>query len=309
MVSRSANDSFAALLIVGGLVAVIFLTGFVEHTRPPLPSGYEDEDAALNGSRLKGFAFGAEGLISDWYWMNSLQYIGKKVSTVGLNNLNLEDMTALNPRLLYPYLNSATDLDPHFVAPYSYGATILPAIDSRQAIALTEKGISNNPDQWRLYQYLGYIYWRLGNYEKASETYGRGAQIPGSPIFMRMMSARMKTEGGSRGIAREMYGQLLAEAEDERTRQNAELRLRELDSLDERDVIRAALSDFRSSNNDRCPANWSQLLPNLEKRSPPGLDLRIDRANNIVDPSGAPYLLNRETCSVELGPDTKIPRQ
>jgi hypothetical protein len=46
--------------------------------------------------------------------MNSLQYIGKKISTVGLDNLNLEDMTSMNPRLLYPYLNAATDLDPKF---------------------------------------------------------------------------------------------------------------------------------------------------------------------------------------------------
>jgi tetratricopeptide (TPR) repeat protein len=239
--------------------------------------------------------------------MNSLQYIGKKITTVGLNNLNLEDMTSLNPRLLYPYLNSSTDLDPHFIAPYSYGATILPAIDSQQAIALTEKGIANNPEQWRLYQYLGYIYWRLGNYEKASEVYGKGSQIAGAPIFMRMMSARMKTEGGSRDIAREMYTQLRDEGEDETSRHNAELRLQQIDSLDDRDMINAALSEFRESN-DRCPANWRELLPTLQKRPAGGHELRIDKSDNIVDPSGVPYFLNRENCTVDLGAESKIPR-
>jgi tetratricopeptide (TPR) repeat protein len=245
--------------------------------------------------------------MSDWYWMNSLQYIGKKISTVGLNNLNLEDMTSLNPRLLYPYLNSSTDLDPQFIAPYSYGATILPAIDPQQAIALTEKGIANNPEQWRLYQYLGYIYWKLGNYEKASEVYGKGSQIAGAPIFMRMMSARMKTEGGSRSIAREMYTQLRDEAEDERSRENAELRLLQIDSLDERDLITAALSEFREANN-RCPASWRELLPTLQKKTTGGRTLRIDRSDNIVDPSGVPYLLNTQNCTVDLGAGTKIPR-
>jgi tetratricopeptide (TPR) repeat protein len=307
MVSRSANTAVASLLILGGFAAAFFLTGFVERHRPALPAGYEDEDVALKGSQFKGFAFGAEGLISDWYWMNSLQYIGKKISTVGLNNLNLEDMTSLNPRLLYPYLNSSTDLDPHFIAPYSYGATILPAIDPQQAIALTEKGIVNNPEQWRLYQYLGYIYWKLGNYEKASEIYGKGSQIAGAPIFMRMMSARMKTEGGSRDIAREMYTQLRDEAEDERSRENAELRLLQIDSLDERDLIGAALSEFRQANN-RCPANWRELLPTLQKKSAGGRELRIDRSDNIVDPSGVPYFLNTQNCTVELGAATKIPR-
>jgi hypothetical protein len=307
MVSRSLHTAVSSLLILGGLTAVFFLTGFVESHRPDLPPGYEDEDVALSGTRFKGFAFGAEGLMSDWYWMNSLQYIGKKISTVGLNNLNLEDMTSLNPRLLYPYLNSSTDLDPQFIAPYSYGATILPAIDPQQAIALTEKGIANNPEQWRLYQYLGYIYWKLGNYEKASEVYGKGSQIAGAPIFMRMMSARMKTEGGSRSIAREMYTQLRDEAEDERSRENAELRLLQIDSLDERDLITAALSEFREANN-RCPASWRELLPTLQKKTTGGRTLRIDRSDNIVDPSGVPYLLNTQNCTVDLGAGTKIPR-
>jgi len=308
MISRSAKTALTSFVIVGGYFLVFFLTGFIERERPPLPSGYEDEDIALQGSRFKGFALGAEGLLADWYWMNSLQYVGNKISSVGLGNLNLDDMRSMNPRLLYPYLNNATDLDPKFIAPYSYGATILPAIDAQHAIALTEKGITNNPDQWRLYHYLGYTYWRIGNYEKASEVYAAGAQISGAPVFMRMMSARMKTEGGSRDIAREMYKQILAEAEDERSRENAALRLLQIDSLDERDLINAALAEFREAN-ARCPANWSEILPALQKKPVGAMQLKIDRANNIVDPSGVPYSIDREACTAELGAETKIPRR
>lgn len=307
MASRSLQILISTIVILGGFALSVFLTGFAERSRPPLPAGYEDEDMALSGSQFKGFAFGAEGLISDWYWMNSLQYIGKKVSTIGLDKLNIEDMTPMNPRLLYPYLNAATDLDPKFIAPYSYGATILPAIDSKQAIALTEKGIANNPSQWRLYQFLGYIYWRLGDYEKASETYGKGSQIEGSPIFMRMMSARMKTEGGSRDIAREMYRQIRDQAEDEKSRENAELRLLQIDSLDERDIITAALSEFRAANN-RCPSSWPELIPTIAKKPEASRVLRIDRSNNIVDPSGAVYFLDGKNCTVDLGVGTKVPR-
>src|SRR5215211_8887169 len=176
MVARSRTTGLAILVILCGFAVVFFLTGFVERQRPAPSSDYEDEDMALRGSQFKGFVFGAEGLVADWYWMNSLQYMGKKISTIGLDKLDLEDMRSLNPRLLYPYLNNATDLDPQFIPPYSYGATILPAIDPVQAIALTEKGIANNPKHWRLHQYLGYIYWRLGNYDKAAEVYGNGSQ-------------------------------------------------------------------------------------------------------------------------------------
>jgi tetratricopeptide (TPR) repeat protein len=307
MASRSLKILISTIVILAGFALSVFLTGFAERSRPPMPAGYEDEDLALSGSKFKGFAFGAEGLISDWYWMNSLQYIGKKISTVGLDNLNLEDMTQMNPRLLYPYLNAATDLDPKFIAPYSYGATILPAIDSKQAIALTEKGIANNPTQWRLHQFLGYIYWRLGDYEKASEVYGEGAKVEGSPIFMRMMSARMKTEGGSRDIAREMYRQIRDQADDETSKQNAELRLLQIDSLDERDIITAALSEFRDANN-RCPSSWTELLPTIAKKPDASRRLRIDGSNNIVDPSGAAYLLDTKNCTVDLGVGSKVPR-
>ena len=294
-------------MIVIGLASASFLTSYVESVRPPLPPGYEDQDLAVEGSRLKGFVFGAEGLLADWYWMNSLQYVGHKIADVGLGNLNLDDLTPLNPRLLYPYLNNATDLDPHFIAPYFYGATILPAVDPQQAIALTEKGIANNPDQWRLHQYLGYIYWRAGNYEKASEVYRRGSEVPGSPIFMRMMAARMKTEGGSRDTARDMYSQLRDDSQDDVSRQNAELRLMQIDSLDERDFLNAALSEFRTSNN-RCATSWSEIFPIVHKKAKSGPDLRFDRSNNFVDPSGEPYTINRDTCTADLGPNTKVPR-
>lgn len=300
MISGSRKTWTGVVLIVLGFAAVVFTTRYVETVRPPLPQGYEDQDLALQGSRLKGWVLGTEGLLADWYWMRSLQYIGGKISSVGLDRLNLEDMRSLNPRLLYPYLNNATDLDPRFIAPYSYGATILPAIDPQQAIALTEKGIANNPDQWRLHQYLGYIHWKLGNYEAASEVYGQGANVPGSPPFMRMMAARMKTEGGSRDIAREMYRQILTESQDEVSRQNAELRLMQIDSLDERDLLDEALRQFRDRTG-RCAARWQEVLPVLAGRPVAnGRDPRIDRSNNVVDPSGVPYLIDARECKAIL---------
>lgn len=308
MISRVAKTTVATTVIIAGFIASFFLTGYVERTRPPLPAGYEDLDLALQGSRFKGFVLGAEGLLADWYWMNSLQYIGKKIGSVGMENLDLENLRPLNPRLLYPYLNNSTDLDPKFIAPYSYGATILPSIDPAQAIALTEKGIANNPDQWRLHQYLGYIYWRLENYEKASEVYESGSRVAGAPVFMRMMGARMKAEGGSRDLARDMYKQILAEADDARSRENAELRLLQIDSLDERDLLDSVLKEFRESTG-RCSRSWSELMPLLQKKKSLTAGLRIDRSNNIVDPSGVPYSISQETCTTELGAVTKIPRK
>lgn len=308
MLSRSAKTLAAAAVIVFGFAAVFALSGYVENVRPPLPAGFEDENLAVQGAKLRGFSLGAEGLLADWYWMNSLQYIGKKVIDAKDDTINLDDLRSLNPRLLYPYLNTSTDLDPRFITAYSYGANVLPAINSRDAIRLTEKGIANNPGEWRLYQYLGYIYWKLKQYEKASEVYAKGAQISGAPPFMQMMAAAMKTKGGSRDTARELYRQLLQEAQDEQTKHTAELRLLELDSLDERDGLRSALAQFKEKNG-RCAQNWNELLPVMRSVSlPNGREFRIDRSNSPVDPTDAPYVLNSRTCEVELDADrTKVP--
>src|SRR6478672_1769692 len=160
-----------ATIIVGGFAALIVLSSRIDATRPQMPEGYEDTDLNFSGSRLRGFAFGAEGLIADWYWTRALQYIGEKMLKHPDTPIDLEDLSELEPRLLYPLLQNATGLDPHFIAAYSYGAMVLPAIDKQKAIDLTKQGIVNNPDSWRLYQHLAYIYWKLGRYEEASETY------------------------------------------------------------------------------------------------------------------------------------------
>jgi tetratricopeptide (TPR) repeat protein len=240
--------------------------------------------------------------------MQALQYIGNKALS-SKEKIDMENLRPLNPRLLYPLLDNATDLDPQFTTVYSYGAVVLPAIDFEQAIKFTEKGIRDNPGEWRLYQHLGFIYWKMGDYEKSSEVYGEGARLPGAPAWMQLMSARLKAEGGSRATSREIYRQMLAEAENAEVKENAARRLLQLDALDEQDAIRRALENFKARNN-RCANNWRELLPFLETVKPPnGKSFRVDNASNPVDPSGAPYVLDKERCDVRLDAEkTKIPR-
>src|SRR5688572_23039187 len=98
--------------IVAGFALTIVLTGVLERNRPHLPDGLGDTDLDMHGSRLKGFAFGMEGLVADWYYMRSLQYIGDKVLKSKGAGVDIENLGKLNPRLLHPLLENATDLDP-----------------------------------------------------------------------------------------------------------------------------------------------------------------------------------------------------
>ena len=311
---NAANKTvLSVVVIIGGFIAVFLLSDFIEKNRPPLPENYADEDLSLQGARLKGYSLGAEGLIADWYWMRSLQYLGDKILRNPDARVSIDNLKSLNPRLLYPYLDNATTLDSRFMNVYEFGATVLPAIDKNQAANLLKKGIDQNPDQWRLYHHLGYIYWRIEDYEKASEIYAQGSKVPNAPPFMLMMAAKMKSEGGSRQTARAIYQQMADEAEDDQTKENARLRLLQLDSLDEQDAIRQVLQNFQAKAG-RCVNDWREVFPFIQKvRLPNGKDLRIDsKSLSPVDPSDVPYILNRENgkCDVHINfAESKIPAQ
>jgi tetratricopeptide (TPR) repeat protein len=307
MRSNSTKSLLLVAVIIFGFIVVFLLSGFIEKNNTALPDGFEDEDLTLQGAKLKGFALGFEGLIADWYWMKSLQYIGDKIIKSN-QPITLDNLKPLNPRLLYPYLDNASDLDPRFTAIYEYGAIVLPSIDETQAIKIAEKGVANNPEQWRLYHYLGFTYWTFKEYEKASQIYEKGSTIKDAPAWMKLMSAKIRIDGGSRDTARTIYRQMFEQATDENIRKSAELRLYQLDSLDEQEVINSVLQNFKAKTG-RCANNLKEILPLLKNvKLPDGKDFHLDKSNNLIDPSGAPYLFDNKNCIVNLSPDSQIPK-
>lgn len=306
--NKQIPEIFVVIAAVVCLAAAIGLSGLLERQKEAARQKVETEDLLLQGKKLKGFVFGSEGLIADWYWMSSLQYIGEKLFNSKQKNINIDDLRPLDPKLLYPLLDNATTLDPQFMAAYSYGATVLPAIDKKQAIAIAKKGISNNPDAWNLYHQLGYIYWKLQDFKSAAEIYGKGSEVKDAPDWMKSMSARMDADGGSPETAREIYSQLIQNAGDDMTRESARLHIARLDSLEERKLLDETLQEFRGANG-RCAESWAQIISMLmKKKLPGGREFRIDTQNNIVDPTDAPYLIDRAACAVKVDTNkSKLP--
>lgn len=294
--------AIAAIVLLCGSLAVPALSDVLARGRVSLPADHADSELEVEGKRLKGFTLGFEGLLADWYWINSLQYIGSKILD---RDVNIDDLREFEPRLLYPYLDNATDLDPKFLAPYAYGAIVLPAIDPEMAKNLSEKAIANNPDEWILYHYLGYIHWRLKEFDAAAEVYARGARVQGAPDFMKLMEPLMRGQGGSRATAREMYGQLLSLPENDPIRKTAEIRLLQLNALDELDTINAALKKLNAASGS-CPPQ-SVLINELSKMELSHGELRANAEGKIADPSGLPYKFDAETCSASIAPDSPIP--
>lgn len=277
-----------ALLIVVGMIGIVGLTRVIDARRPAVDVEASDENLYLNAKTAKRISLGFNGLAADWYWMRSLQYVGRRVINAG-ETVALDDLSKLDLRLLAPLLENATTLDPEFLDPYEYAAIVLPAIDVNEAIRITRKGIDANPNAWRLYHHLGYIYWQQHDYAMAAEVYGRGAEVPNAPVWMKAMKARMAAEGGSRATAREIYTRMFEESGDDQIKDMAHKRLLQLDSLDQREELRKLLAAYQARTG-RCPATWREI-------NFPGAPL---------DPSGVPYVLTPGKCEVELGQESQI---
>lgn len=290
--------SLTLVLIVGLGVTVVLSRRIDAHRPPPDPNAI-DESLYLNPATAKRMSLGFNGLVADWYWMRSLQYVGRKIINTP-EDVTIDDLGQLNLKLLAPLLDTATTLDPQFLDPYEYAAVVLPVVDVQQAIRIANKGIDANPSAWRLYHQLGYIYWQQRDYQAASDIYRRGAQVPGAPPWMTAMTAKMAADGGSRATAREIYMRMFEQSADEKVKDMARRRLIQLDSLDQRDGLRKLLTSYQARVG-RCPASWQEVVPVLRAIGAP-----LDRSGAPLDPSGAPYQLRPGACEIDLHPQSEV---
>ncbi|HSL55109.1 MAG TPA: tetratricopeptide repeat protein [Pyrinomonadaceae bacterium] len=287
-----------AVVVVIGMTCAALLVRRIDTLRPPEDPNAIDESLYVNGKTARRISLGFNGLAADWYWMRSLQYVGRKIIN---DNDVIDDLGRLNLKLLAPLLDTATTLDPEFLDPYEYAAIVLPAINVNDAIRITQKGIDANPNAWRLYHHLGYIYWQQGNYQAAGEIYGRGAQISGAPPWMEAMKAKMAADGGSRSTAREIYTRMFEQSADEKVRDMARRRLLQLDWLDHRDALRKLFVAYRARAG-KCPSSWKEIEPVFR-----ALRLPTDASGAPLDPSGTPYVLRAGECEIDLDPKSEIP--
>lgn len=299
------RDYLLVLIIIVGLAGAALITRAREPARTTATQSGE-EPLYLNPAAMKRLTLSFNGIAADWYWMKSLQYVGRKIITyqdTHVGNFELSELSELDLRLLPSFLKMSTTLDPQFIEPYLYGAVILPDLNEHEAIALLKAGIAANPDKWRLHQYLGYIHWQLKDFEKASEVYAAGAKLPGAPPWMLAMSARMKAEGGAGQAAREMYARLYEGSDDVNVKRMVEKQLMRLDSLDEREKIRRVLSDY-STRSGRCALSWKEVNAAIRAAG-----LYLNAAGAPMDPSQIPYRLVKGGCDVDLDENTDVPRR
>jgi tetratricopeptide (TPR) repeat protein len=267
--------------IIATCCLVIFLGASVlllHHADTVRPHSTLEEALYISSPKvLKRASLGYDGLLADIYWTRAVQYFG----------IRYHDRST-SYTLLAPLLEITTQLDPHLIVAYEFGASFLApdppngAGEPDRAVKLMEFGIQNNPDDWKLYYDLGFVYYmNLKDYAKAAEVFQRGSEVPNAHPFMRLLAAQMAEHAHDFSTARMLWSATYQNTRDKEIRANAVEHLRALRVDEDVTQLQEAVTRFINRTGQR-PLSMAELAT-AERL--PGIP---------VDPDGHPYKLTPE---------------
>ena len=270
--SRRVTTVASALLLLS-LASSVLLLRRLDQVRAT--ATLEDVLYFNSPKLVKRLSLGYDGLLADIYWTRAVQYFGSRHVTRSASDYNL----------LAPLLEITTALDPKLIVAYEFGAHFLGpkppegAGQPDKAIALLEGGIRTNPDNWRLYYDLGFVYYMdLKDYARASEAFERGTKVPKAHPFLRVMAAQMAQHAGEIQRARMLWQATYATTTDDQIRQNAVEHLRALQVDESITKLEEMVAQYEQQTGVT-PSSFNVMIGAGILRGVP------------VDPDGKPYKL------------------
>lgn len=272
MNDRRKITVIASIVLLLSLAASSFMLHRVDQIRPQATL---DEALFLSSPTVIGRAsLGYDGLMACIYWTRAVQYFGYR-----------HHYYATSYNLLAPLLEITTHLDPHLVIAYEFGASFLSpkppqgAGEPQRAVELMQYGIQQNPDNWRLYYDLGFVYYMdLQDYKQAAAIFQRGSQVPHAHPFLAILAAQMAQHAGEYDTARMLWSATYENTRDKQIQENATEHLRALRVDEDVKHLQDAVTRF-GERTGRLPANIAELAT---AEHLPGIPL---------DPDGHPYKL------------------
>jgi tetratricopeptide (TPR) repeat protein len=283
------NGSLRVTLISSALVVSLLLASVLtlkQVDRLRTGSSLQEVLYIRSPLAIKRLSLGYHGLMADIYWTRAVQYFG------GHHSAGIEQF-----KLLGPLLDITTYLDPHLLVAYEFGANFLApkppngAGEPDKAIQLVERGIQANPDAWRLYYNLGFIYYfEKKDYAGAAKAFERGSHAAGAHPFLKILAANMAQHAGETQMSRMLWITTYESSTDKDIRANAAAHLRALTS-DENVVALEKLVDLYRAKMGHAPASFVQMISAGILRGIP------------LDPAGQPYKLTPEGRIEVANPD------
>jgi hypothetical protein len=241
-ISSQSRPVWTAAIAVPLLFASISALQVRIDARTRTAAQQKEELLFRSDATIKKLSLGYESLAADIYWTRAIQYYGTRVGTP-------------HPQwdLLWPLLDITTALDPHLIVAYRFGAIFLSetgeggAGRTDLAVELVKRGIAANPDEWRLYTDLGFLYyWRLRDYTDAAATYVAGSKVPNAPLWVKLMAARIADKGGSIETSRMIWSELYDSTKDPNIRKYALQQLRGLKAQQDEEQLDELAEQYRN---------------------------------------------------------------
>ena len=251
---------------------------------------HEEQDEVLLRSpkMMKALSLEYTPLMADVYWTRVVQYYGSKSER---REQNLDS--------LWPLLDLSTTFDPNLLPAYRFGSTFLaearPVGSGRPdlAIELIQRGIRENPEEWRLYQDLGNVYYfSLRDNQKASQAYVDGSNVSGAAPWMKLMAARIVERGDTRQTSRLLWSEIYESSKDQAIKENAKTHLLLLETDDDIEQLNLLIAEFQKKYG-HAPMQMRELV---QERMLRGLPL---------DPDGFAYVIGKSG-KAELNPNGRL---
>jgi tetratricopeptide (TPR) repeat protein len=288
--ARAWRSLLLCVLLVAGFGGIWRLQQGIDVQRDALHQ--EKDDLVLrSGPMLKAMSLEYAPLMADLYWTRVVQYYGDKTLR---RDQNLE--------LLWPLLDVTTTLDPNLVVAYRFGSVFLsqkhPSGAGRPdlAIELINRGIHANPDYWRFYQDLGFIYYlELKDYRKASAAFLEGSKNPAALVWMRILAAKVMEEGESTETSAFLWNEIYKSSKDPQMKKNAATHLQLLQVDANCKELNSIAAEYQKRTGRTAKSLQDLVNGGLLARTP-------------VDPLGFPYILDAEG-KAQLSPASPLAEQ
>ncbi len=240
---------------------------------------------------VKALALGYDGLLADIYWMRAIQYYGRREEAA---------RRQVRYKNLAPLLDIVTTLDPKMLDVYRAGSIFLAEPDPvgagqpLEAIKLLDKGISFQPQEWRLWFEKGIVYfWYLKDFSKAGEVWLDASRLTSAPHWMANLAASAFSQGGAIETAKDLWRRQLEGSTREDVKDNARNHLASIQVDEDIWTLEFVLEQYAARHG-----------------SPPASLETLVRAGYLTfiarDPSGVPYRYDAATGKVSLSPQSKV---
>ena len=252
----------------------------------------EADDLVLrSGKLLKVMSLEYAPLMADVYWTRVVQYYGDK-----------EVRQDANLELLWPLLDVTTTLDPHLLVAYRFGSMFLSERAPKGAgrpdlgIELIQRGIEANPEYWRLYEDLGFIYYfELQDYNKAAAAFLEGSKNPQALPWMKVLAAKVSEQGDNSETSEFLWTEIYTSTSDPQMKENAATHLQLLKADADCKAIDGLADEFEKKNSRR-PTSIRELVgAGLLQGTP-------------ADPTGRPYVFDSEG-KAQLDPESALAKK